>query len=277
MNFEALLLRSQQEEPILMSISPINPTYFQNYLILIEFNDQKLEFKASNLFDCFHDFLSHVITVYNDPTIKLKFAFDIYFESRFKSKSKARQLISNHHLLISIICSSRTSRYFEEDHDLEIHGEAVFEDRTITLEGPEIEQLFEQLYYGLKDTEEIRICLYCKHYGRFPGTKIHPSYCSSVCYKSKSNIHEFYRQNAPLLDEILAEIIPDLLKQSQERGNIDEVTHIADSIEQINKIIDSDKKLKEKIADCETLIHTLSELPRKLPIETCNYWEKRSR
>ncbi len=277
MNFEAFLLRTQQEIPISLTISSKNQTYFEEYSIVVELEGQKMEFKSPNLFNCFHDFLSHVITTYQDASIKLKISFDIYFESRFKSKSKARELISNHHLLISLICSSVVDRYFEDEHDFEMFGEAVFEDRRIILEGPDIEQLFEQLYYGLKDIEEIRICLYCKHYGRIPGTKIHPMYSSSVCWQPKSNIHEFYKDSSTLLDKIFEKIIPDLLLKEEKRGNLEEEKEIADAVNDINTIIQSDKKKKEKLIDCETIIQNITELKRRLPIENCNLWEKRSR
>lgn len=278
MNFEAYLLRSQQQLPISMTISPKNPTYIQEYSLLVEYEGQKMEFKASNLFDCFHDFLSHAIASYNDPSLKLKLDFDIYFESRFKSKSKARELISSHHLLISIIFSCRADRYFQEDHDFEISGQALFEDRKFNLEGLEIEQIFEQLYYGFKDIEEIRICLYCKHYGRFPGTKIHPMYSSSVCWQPKSNLHEFYKENVSIFDKIFEKIIPDLLKKGETRDNMqEEERDVEDAIENINTIIDSDKKKKELLIDCENIIQKITELKRRIPIESCNFWEKRSR
>ena len=53
----------------------------------------------------------------------------------------------------------------------------------------------------LKNEEEIKICVFCKHFGRYPGTKLFPMHYTSVCWYPEQDLHLLYQQNSSLFDE----------------------------------------------------------------------------
>lgn len=276
MKFEAIVVRRTDQNPIKIEISPKNPTYYQNYDVSAKYLDDNYEYHVFNLFDGFEALAFDLIEKLKDKTIKLRLVFDTYFESRFKSKSKARELIEDHHLILHIDLCAVPSRLFNEDFDLQISGQVSFSDTKIPLFASDFENLFDQLYYGLKNLEEIRICLFCKHFGRFPDTKMFPTYCNSMCWHTEPVLHSFYQQNSALFDELFEHINPGLIKSRIPSLDQENNEGIENLVNKIDEIIAIDEKTMKKLIDCENITQKILLLTRRIPIENCNYWEKRS-
>ena len=268
--FEAFLKRGESKVAIPVSISPKNTNYFERYTITSEIEQKTYSFSASNLFDAIETLLIELVKALNDPGVKIILNFDTYFESRLKSKSKSRELIDSKHFLIELELCVIESTTFKGDYDLNLSGTASFEDKKINLTGTEIQEIFDEIFYEFKSSKELRICLFCEHYMRFPGTNIHPMSSSSVCWVSQQKILKIIKKHPEKFEELFQTyIVHQINKESLDDQSEDGL------IKFIDELTEGDEKLKKDFPNSEEFVERIVKLPRKTPNESCNLWSER--
>ncbi len=211
MEITGQILEGTQTQELTIKILEDEPTILSTYEIQFSVNSKLVYLaKETSLLAAFESYLEFLLKEVKvelteeglqDADLKLTLEFDTYFIPLIKGET--HHLLEKNHFYATLTMTPVIRNGFLEFTYSLVSKYLDVEKR---IEDEDLDRLFQSVYYEWRTNENIKLCLFCKHFNKFPSKHWTPVHQNHLCYEKAPALLENYRANSEEYNELLDEL-----------------------------------------------------------------------